>query len=188
MKWLFGILAFIAILLGAAYFTRSMFVSAIYPTKTIFTQGYGLVPSSAAVKEYNISEPSELLFQFSHDGGPEGIVVIVAQADPDLEWTTTPETPLPIRFVTAPGRFSSAWVDARANETFRVIVYRESNDDAPDASLLSMQVLRRPVLPDWVRLVYPEVDKVEGRQLIVPKVGEEIDSETIMNYVSSMDN
>lgn len=188
MKWLFGILAFVAILLGAAYFTRSIFVSAIFPTKTVFTQGYSVVPNSAAVKEYSVSEPSELLFQFSHDGGPEGIIIIVAQADPDLEWTTSAETPLPIRFSSAPGRFSSAWVDARAKETFRVIVYRESNAEAPDPSLLTIEVLRRPVLPDWLRLIYPEVDTVEGKRLILPKVGEEIDSETIMDYVSSMDN
>lgn len=187
MKTILGILVLATIMLGGTYLVRERVISGVYPEKVAFNARIGVTPFSAAVKEYWVNQPTELQVRLNHIDGSEARIT-VSQSDDKFDWMPGETGPLPVSFEISEGRYATEWFPAHRNENFRVAIENMPSDpNAEKGTLVHVQVIRRPVIPDWIKMITPSVNEVYGLRLQAYDPTAEIDTESIMIRVEAMD-
>ncbi len=188
MKAFFGFLVIVALVLGGAYLGRAFIVDKLYPDSEILSDEIGIVPHDMAVKEYSVSQPSEMMVRVTFLDGTESLVT-VSQSDEDRDWENGISGPLPVQFSISSGRYSTEWFPAQADETFRVALANIASDRfAEEGTLARITVFRREPIPTWMGRLVPEAYDIEGARIQRFDPDKEIDTENIMNFVYEMDD
>ena len=186
MKAFLAFVLCVALLGAGLFFGRVSIINQFFPTTEIVSEEVGVVPHEFAVKEYWVSEPSELMVRIVHLQGTTGMIT-VSQEDDLYDWVPGESRPLPVQFRITDGRYSTEWFSARKGENFRVALGNIADDRfAVDGTLIRIVIYRRNALPPLIRTLVPEAYEMEGARVQAFDPDKDIDTETVMDFVFGM--